>query len=237
MERTHQTEPIQVDYHLKWISNIKPQNYKINVEGLKEFFESPNVSEPQGFIGKSFDNFTVKEKQSELVSRLKVWNGKGLIALLSPATGIGKTHLAVATAREYYKSKLYKWFDDNKDTDFGYKEYAVQDFSEYAERNKPLFFSENDLFRNDFGNIEFNFWLKINRVVVIDDLFAGRQTDLTRSALYEMVNTRITNHNLPTIITSNLTLGMIAKIDERIASRLQGEMTFELEQTEDHRRL
>jgi len=66
-----------VDYHLKWISNIKPQNYKINVEGLKEFFESPSVSEPQGFIGKSFDNFTVKEKQSELVSRLKVWNGKG----------------------------------------------------------------------------------------------------------------------------------------------------------------
>ena len=225
-----------MDYHLQWIKNIKPQNYKINVAGLYDYCRNPSFNEPVRFAQANFDNFDAYSDEFKgVVIKLQRWNGKGAIALLSNYTGIGKTHLAIATARNYFKNRLYDWINTNKDTDFGYKDYAQADFNEYRERNTPLYFSENDLFRNDFGNIEFNFWLKINRVVVIDDLFAGKQTELSRSAVYELINTRVTNHNLPTIITSNLTLEQISRIDERIASRLQGGMTFELKSNKDFR--
>lgn len=225
-----------MDYHLQWIKNIKPQNYKINVSGLYDYCKHPQFNEPERFKTASFENFKEhNEELSSIVIKLKRYNGQGAVCLLSNYTGIGKTHLAIATARNYFKNRLYDWINENKDADFGYKEYAQQDFNEYRERNTPLYFSENDLFRNDFGNIEFNFWIKINRVVVIDDLFAGKQNELSRSAIYELINTRVTNFNLPTIITSNLTLPQIAKIDERIASRLQGGMTFEMQTVKDYR--
>lgn len=184
----------------------------------------------------TLDTFSAYNAElASIVSKLKNWNGKGLVCLLSKHTGIGKTHLAIATAREHFKKQIYNWITNNKDRDFGYKDYAQQEYFEVVERNTPLYFSENEMYRLDYGNIEFNFWLKINRVVVIDDLFAGKHSEVSRSAIYELINTRITNHNLPTIITSNLTLEKIGLIDERIASRLQSGLTFELKTNEDYR--
>lgn len=238
-ERSQKTEAIQTltDYHLSWVKNIKPQSYHLQTEGLKDFYKNPQFNVPVKFKDCSFDNFEAYNPELKMiVEKLKAWDGKGLVCLLNNQTGTGKTHLSIATTREYLRKVIYNWIDTNKDTDFGYKEYALADFKELLDRNTPLFFTENETWKNDFGNIEFNFWLKINRVVIIDDLFAGKQNEVSRAAAYEIINTRLTNYDLPTIITSNLTLEQISKIDERISSRLQSGFTFELTSSQDYRK-
>lgn len=235
-DRLQKTEQIQTDYHLNRIKNITPQSYRINPDELKAYYETPFFALPVKLAKAGFDNFNAYNTELKMaVDKLKQWDGAGLVCLLNNSTGTGKTHLSIATAREYFRKVIYKWIDDNADIDFGYKDYAQADFNEMLNRNAPLFFTESETWKNDYGNIEFNFWLKINRVVIIDDLFAGKQSETSRAAIYEIINTRLTNYNLPTIITSNLTLDGISKIDERIASRLQSEYTFELTTTGDYR--
>ena len=60
-------------------------------------------------------------------------------------------------------------------------------------------------------------------LLVIDDLGAETATQFTKSALYNLVNTRILTRK-PTIINTNLTMGEIeAKYTARISSRFIGE--------------
>lgn len=62
-------------------------------------------------------------------------------------------------------------------------------------------------------------------VLVLDDLGAEKTTDWVLQTLYGIINHRY-SHLLPTIITSNLSLGQLAqKLDERIVSRIAGMCT------------
>ena len=55
--------------------------------------------------------------------------------------------------------------------------------------------------------------------IVLDDLGAHINADWTLDIIYTVINERLEKH-LPTIVTSNVDLADIAKIDERLASRL-----------------
>lgn len=60
-------------------------------------------------------------------------------------------------------------------------------------------------------------------LLVMDDLGVEKTTDWALQTLYMVVNKRSTDTARQTVITSNLSLGMIGeKLDERIASRIKG---------------
>lgn len=58
-------------------------------------------------------------------------------------------------------------------------------------------------------------------ILVLDDLGAQKVTDWTVESLYLLVSKRL-NDCLPTIVTSNLKLGDLSRVDNRMASRLGG---------------
>lgn len=185
----------------------------------------------------TFENF--KCYNSELktaVKKLNEYKG-GLCALLSSVTGCGKTHLAIALARMHYRNLIYKWIDSKLESgeDFGDKDFAVNEFNKQLAVNEPLFLTEAEAYRMVYGNVEFTFWIKTTRLVIIDDVFSSRVNENTRSAIYELINTRVSNYRLDTVITSNLYINQIAEIDPRIASRIQGDFTFELRNGVDFR--
>ncbi len=220
--------------NLQWISNIKPQKYQIDAEKFREFYHHPHFGEPANYWNYTLDNFkcdTVPE--TDIIMKLRCYDGTGLVVLLNPETGTGKTHLAIATARELLKKKIYEWIDKNKDNDFGYVDFAEKDFRNYIEFYTPLFMTENKCYKIEYGNIVFNFGLYSQRTIIIDDLFASKINEYSRTAIYEIINTRVTNNNLPTIFTSNVLLKDMP--DSRISSRLQGDLTFELTSTKDYR--
>lgn len=58
-------------------------------------------------------------------------------------------------------------------------------------------------------------------ILVLDDLGAQKISDWTVESLYLLVSKRL-NDCLPTIVTSNLKLGDLSRVDNRMASRLGG---------------
>ena len=235
MERSQKTEELKdIIYLEQLIKNIKRQTYKINADVCKEFYKHPVFNEPAKYHGSSFDNFeSYTTELQNIVNKLKNYNG-GTVSLLSNITGCGKTHLAIAAAREYYRNLIYKWIDENADRDFGYKDYAKEDFDNYIKKKVPKFFSEKETYSLKYGNIEFNFYINTKGLIIIDDMFAGKQNETAEAAMYEIINTR-TNNNLPTIITSNLTLKQMSEGIDRIASRLQGDYCYQIVSGKDMR--
>lgn len=72
------------------------------------------------------------------------------------------------------------------------------------------------------GTHPFTKYGKQECVVVLDDLGTGRQADREREIMYQIMDYRYM-HNLPTIITSNLTLDQIeSTFDGRLLSRIMG---------------
>lgn len=119
------------------------------------------------------------------------------------ATGLGKTHLAVAIA--------------GKVVEHGYK--VIYDSASNILRGiekEHFASSKDDRFEGTFDEY-------INcDLLVIDDLGSEFSTQFTVAAIYDLINTRI-NKSLPTIISSNLsTFDLEKKYTERIASRIIG---------------
>ena len=248
-KRSQEAEEIKtpMEYNLNWIKNIQQQTYKIDINQMRDLNKEPMIyNQPEKYKACLLDNFIAHDKTlSNIVYKLKNWNGEKPVCLLSEKTGCGKTHLAIATARNYFKNVLYKWITDNADKDFGYQDYMMKDFNDYAKSFVPAFYNEADIYyritstysnENNFTEQDvINNYAKRTNLLIIDDMFASRQNDFARGKMYDIINSRITYNGLPTIITSNLTLDKIAEIDERIASRLQGEYTFQLNDVKDMR--
>lgn len=208
--------------------------YFLNTEALKRFCQYPYYGEPQLYKNCTLDSFNAyNESLKEIVNECRAYNG-GCLSFLSEQSGNGKTHLAIATGREYFKNKLYAWIEKNKNEDFGYKDYAEHEFWSYYEANKPIFMTESETYAISYGNIEFKFYLKTTRLVIVDDLFASKNNENARAAMYDLVNIRVTNHNLPTIFTSNLLPEGMP--DNRISSRLQSGKVLIMKNLRDYRK-
>jgi len=114
--------------------------------------------------------------------------------------GVGKTHLAYATA--------HKWYDNK------YKIKIIKQFelSRMLRMRDPR---EEEELINELSKFE---------VLLIDDLGVGKSTEFANQILYEIIEKRIMNRQHGLIITSNLSPDEFSEKcgDDRISSRIFG---------------
>ena len=133
--------------------------------------------------------------------------------LMSGGTGLGKTHLSLAIA-----SKVI-------DKGFGVIYGSTPDFITMLERES---FSRN-------GERSMHERLEECDLLILDDLGTEFSNSFTKSAIYNLINARLTREK-PTIISTNLTLQQLsAAYSERLVSRLIGDNSFYLFMGDDIR--
>ena len=149
---------------------------------------------PLGREGNSFENFeATPEMNLALAQCRKVARGEARCALLQGSFGNGKTHLAIATLREW----------GNLETGYFWK---VPDWLAMVKRRafdegEPL----EDVLRPFTGRV----------LMIFDDLGAENSTEWAAEQLFRVLDARY-DSRAPTIITSNKPL---EKLDPRIVSR------------------
>ncbi|MFA5897997.1 MAG: ATP-binding protein [Hyphomicrobium sp.] len=131
--------------------------------------------------------------------------------------GVGKTHLAVGIFRDHAKTLRSRYREGMPERDRDY--FSEADFWTVPE----LLLHLRSQIGNDVGEEEAIAPLLKSKLLILDDLGAEKMTDWVRQAFYVVISRR-ERDELPTVITSNLSLGEIeARIgDERITSRIGG---------------
>lgn len=126
--------------------------------------------------------------------------------LFKGGTGLGKTFLSASIARKVFSAGYSVTYD----TVFG----MISQF----EKSK---FSKEQTERDEAA-AKVSHYLSSD-LMILDDLGTEMQTSFSKSALYVLINSRLIN-KLPTIISTNLTLGEIEELyTPQIFSRIQGE--------------
>ena len=132
---------------------------------------------------------------------------------ISGKTGTGKTMLVCSLAKEYIKRGYgvkfisYPAFMMDLQSMFKNNETNVYDYAKEI-AGYPL--SENKVSGSQREGI-----------LIIDDLYAIKITEFVKSFTYYVLNEREINV-LPTLITTNISLDDIDRIDSRAASRIAG---------------
>ena len=160
--------------------------------------------EQVGFEGFSLDFYENedKKKMEKILSACKEFsnslpNSGNLI--FSGGTGLGKTYLSLSIVKQAVEKGLSVMYN------------SAQNF---------LYSIEKDSFGRSDNNTAEN--LISCDLCVLDDLGAEFSTQFTSSALYNIINSRITA-SLPTIISTNLSMDEFEKrYGERIFSRIVG---------------
>ena len=109
------------------------------------------------FSNRSFENYVLTDSNRQFFTAVKNWSQtpRYFLAILSPHTGIGKTHLAIAALRQYYITsailgRFRKERDILLDIRKGYNTYGSLSESEAIESlSKPEFLVINDLFSSN----------------------------------------------------------------------------------------
>lgn len=131
------------------------------------------------------------------------FNGKGNGVFMMGGTGLGKTHLSLGIANKVIE-----------------KGFCVV-YGSVPELIRKI---QNEQFNGADGD---TLSLAVSSdLLILDDLGAENSTDWCVSMLYEIINTR-QNHNLPTIINTNLTLYELkGKYQDRLSSRMMSMKTL-----------
>ena len=171
------------------------KNSKMSKSMLKMTFDKFNFN----YYG---DNVFAAKKTVEAAKTFvkSVAEGQADGLIITGLTGRGKTYLACCIANELLRKNINTLFcvvpdllDQIKDT-----------------YNKGSEYSEMDLIDT----------AKEVAVLILDDLGAHQYTEWARSKLFTILNYRI-NHNLPTVITTNLSVEDVGEaIGDRAASRI-----------------
>lgn len=180
-----------------------------------------NLVKTQSFQTFSLEKYENSEEMSELLHYAQNYvNDFGTIKeniLFVGGTGLGKTHLSTAIAKELIE-----------------KGYNV-----IYETAQNIFFDfDNDRFRDRFSDEEpiSGKYLDCD-LLIIDDLGAEAVNSFTVACLYNIINTRL-NKNLPIIASTNLNSKEIrSKYHDRITSRLFGEFNIKLFTGNDIRKI
>ncbi|MBU3138170.1 ATP-binding protein [Clostridium gasigenes] len=109
----------------------------------------------------------------------------------------GKTHLSIAIANNLIRKKKKVIYMPYRDIIMGIKQNML----------------DSEMYNNTL-----NKYRKIE-VLLIDDLFKGQRTQSDLNIIFEIINYRYMN-NLPMIISTELTIADIIKIDEAVGSRI-----------------
>ena len=164
---------------------------------------------PELLRGMTFDNFdrrgqAVDEKaldslkQAYSLAREFAEEPHLWLVLLGP-TGCGKTHLAAAIANQLIARGRQPYF------------VVVPDLLDHlrAAYSPDSKIPYDELFEA----------IRTAPMLILDDLGAHSSTPWAEEKLFQLINHRY-NHRLPTVITTNLTMDELDRLDERLASRL-----------------
>ena len=166
------------------------------------------------FSTRSFDNFMVTDNNRRFFSTVKSWseNPSSFLSVFSKFTGIGKTHLAIASLRQHYIStgilgRFKKERDILLEIQKGYGRPGAVTESDVIEfLSKPEFLVYDDLFSSTESKERIQFARRIALAITDEREWQGRTT----------------------IITGNLSLSEIAAIDPRISSRLSAGLVLNI---------
>ncbi len=151
---------------------------------------------------------TLADFNLDVRDRIEDWaRDPGCGLLLAGGTGTGKTYLAAAVLRRHMEQ--------------GHRA---------AFRRCPEFYSAlRDVYRTGDAEASVTEPLYGTPLLVLDDVGAGSLSDYERRSTLEVLDQRM-NRMLPTVVTTNWSIGKIAELlDERIASRLAAFTALELQ--------
>lgn len=175
--------------------------YRLKTSGLPDFgFREFKFMGEHKTVREAYEKAIEFAKSFELMR----YNKNNSMALLSKSVdgkktgiGVGKTHLAVATARNIIATTK-----------------TIVVYMPYREVMSNLKTNMLDVsHKNEMAKY------KTANLLVIDDLFKGKLTDTDISLMYEIINYRY-EKNLPMIITSELDINALNKLDEGVGSRI-----------------
>ena len=171
------------------------------------------------FSNRSFENYQLTASNRQFFAAVKNWaeHPRSFLAILSPYTGIGKTHLSIAALRRFYVDtgrvgKFRKEGPFLQDIRKGYNTYTG--------------FAESDAIES----------LSKRDFLVYDDLFSSKEPqeriEFARRIALAVIDEREWQGRI-TVVTSNLTLSGIAAIDQRISSRLSGGLVLNVQSVDE----
>ena len=171
------------------------------------------------FSNRSFENYQLTAANRQFFTAVKSWaeNPRAFLAILSPFTGIGKTHLSIAALRRFY-------VDTGRVGKFRKEGPFLQDIRKGY--NSSTGFAESDAIES----------LSKPDFLVYDDLFSSKEPqeriEFARRIALAVIDEREWQGRI-TVVTSNLTLSSIAAIDPRISSRLSGGLVLNVQSVDE----
>jgi DNA replication protein DnaC len=160
-----------------------------------------NSEVPNKLSSKTFENFEINESNSEAFDVVSNTIKNRESILISGPTGVGKTHLASAMANEFVEAGVQVVLKKCSDLVFGLTQNPVVDDKVLQK-------------------------LKHTPVLVLDDLGAAALSSKNFDnqkffkLIYFILDFRLDDDDLCTIITSNSSLSEFSQIDDRLASRM-----------------
>lgn len=223
------------------ISNLSQDCKEYTITEIVDWLYSEAI---KNTIPKGFQRVNSKQLDNEIMKRawdiVSLWNYQQpkVLSLISVMNGIGKTHIAVLLLKKYLYTNIQSLvlsFIENEyiqlqfiDCSYIQKQIHkckfINEITLSAEIKECLNYksntSENDILR-ELGRY---------KLLVIDDIFSSNQKDLelSRRILLDLLERRINQYELPTILTSNMNLIRIKDVDPRIADRINNSMLIEI---------
>lgn len=182
---------------------------------IKELKKSGLENQIQGF---GFDSYKVVDELTKNIKRLALENTRSKDwFFIGGQTGAGKTHISTAIAADLLRRSVQVQYKRYMELVQSLKTKKFTNDQEYYDELLPLVNSE---------------------ALYIDDLFKGRIIDIDTTIIWELIDDRYTNRK-KTIISSELDLSEIAKIDESLAGRIKeraGKFIINIEKNRQYNR-
>lgn len=168
--------------------------------------------------GLGFDSYKVVDELTAKIKRLAIENiNTKEWFFIGGQTGAGKTHISTAIAVELLRRSVQVRYKRYMEMVQSLKTKKFTSDSEYYEELLPLVNCE---------------------VLYIDDLFKGKVLDQDVAIIWELIDDRYTNSK-KTIISSEMDLSEIARLDESLAGRISqraGKFVINIEKNKEFNR-